>query len=815
MSQYIGRRIVPLHGGVWDGGKDYEELTIVLNEASGDSYISRRPVPAGTAIGDKNYWMQYSIWSAQVTEALKEMRETDAAVREELSATENRMENRVVSAENLTNANKSELNERMDGIDKRLDANVAASTDSDADYAAEVVDARMDYAGRNWANLGAMNRGIAEQIIGMVKTLDVTDSGAVYAGKTDFMYSDNLAHGLVRKKYKLNGTLSRENLRLVTRADYYVLICDVEPETEYTLFRQANISLESGYYNLKIATFTRSRNDLINALEAGNTELPCDGAVIQGCTNATGTCPERFIFTTGQEDKCVVIQLAEEIKPDYVELRKGNFSARKYSSYQEDTTNAFPVSGVTAGGCDFFKVNDAANLYTGKHDLNGYFISTSEANVMQKSSNSFIAVVPIKGSTMYTVKISGTNMALTDGTQYFKYATVKELPEDPMDMVFDSLHRTVYGVNQVTFTANAGDTFLLVLPFSKSYQAANEAWLAVAEGDGSDMLDDYSSEEWKYSPDGIFVYAKNEVYNKSQTYRKEEVYSKEETFGRDEVYSKNETYGRGEVYSRTEIEQKLQLVFEKTSSEITVSQGKSVYHIRRHQNSAINLDTWRIYSGEINGARVWAGTDIEGPVKQVGTEDFIGGCHGDEKYRSVVILLDGEQISEDDIVPETAAENVTIFVISDVYFCNSTESIAFERHKRLSFAGRKLTVENKWNYVGAEPFYVERHTGCGLYSIYKDMLVGYSTNEDCELISTRGSGQSRTMDTVYFYGAGFTVRLHTLTGKEYGFLSRVTDFASEERPRFKAYLDCINQSAGSYSMETGDTVNASFEIEIV
>lgn len=47
MSEYIGRRIVPVHGGVWDGSKAYEELTIVLYEASGDSYISRRPVRPG------------------------------------------------------------------------------------------------------------------------------------------------------------------------------------------------------------------------------------------------------------------------------------------------------------------------------------------------------------------------------------------------------------------------------------------------------------------------------------------------------------------------------------------------------------------------------------------------------------------------------------------------------------------------------------------------------------------------------------------------------------------------------------------------
>lgn len=160
MSQYIGRRIVPVHGGVWDKSKDYEELTIVLYEAGGDSYISRRPVPAGTVIGDKNYWMLYSLYSAQIAEAVKQMEETDAAVRAELKATEGRMETRVSGAESLTNSNKAELNNRMDGIDKRLDANVSASTDKDADYAAEVVDARVDSDGNQYGTVGSHLRAI-------------------------------------------------------------------------------------------------------------------------------------------------------------------------------------------------------------------------------------------------------------------------------------------------------------------------------------------------------------------------------------------------------------------------------------------------------------------------------------------------------------------------------------------------------------------------------------------------------------------------------------------------------------------------------
>lgn len=159
MSQYIGRRIVPVHGDVWDNSKNYEELTIVLHEASGDSYISRRPVPAGTVIGDKNYWMLYSLYSQQIADAVAQMEETDTALRKELSDTEGRMENRVTGAENLTNSNKAELNGRMDGIDKRLDANVAASTEKNANYAAEVVDARVGADGIVYSSLGNALRG--------------------------------------------------------------------------------------------------------------------------------------------------------------------------------------------------------------------------------------------------------------------------------------------------------------------------------------------------------------------------------------------------------------------------------------------------------------------------------------------------------------------------------------------------------------------------------------------------------------------------------------------------------------------------------
>lgn len=158
MSKFIGRRIVPKHDGVWEIGREYEELSIVLDKTSGESYISRKPVPVGTAISDESYWMQYSIYSAQIAEAVKEMEATEARLTQYVDTAESNMNNRVNSAESLTNSNKAELNSRMDTLDKRLDANVSASTDKDKDYAAEVVDARVDAHGHGYVSLGAALR---------------------------------------------------------------------------------------------------------------------------------------------------------------------------------------------------------------------------------------------------------------------------------------------------------------------------------------------------------------------------------------------------------------------------------------------------------------------------------------------------------------------------------------------------------------------------------------------------------------------------------------------------------------------------------
>ena len=66
MGEFVGKRVVPDHVGVWDQKKTYEPLMIVLDGETGDSYISRKAVPVGVSLADESYWSLCAHYSAQM-----------------------------------------------------------------------------------------------------------------------------------------------------------------------------------------------------------------------------------------------------------------------------------------------------------------------------------------------------------------------------------------------------------------------------------------------------------------------------------------------------------------------------------------------------------------------------------------------------------------------------------------------------------------------------------------------------------------------------------------------------------------------------
>ena len=160
MSKYIGNRIVPRHDGIWDKAKEYEPLTIVYEEATGDSYLSRKPVPAGTLLSQEEYWAMCSRFSEQMALYRQNTAADVAALRKMTAQDVADITQKVDAANSAVAASKSEMDKTAETLKAQIDANVKASTDENADYAQELVDARVDNEGKTYPTAGDNIRAI-------------------------------------------------------------------------------------------------------------------------------------------------------------------------------------------------------------------------------------------------------------------------------------------------------------------------------------------------------------------------------------------------------------------------------------------------------------------------------------------------------------------------------------------------------------------------------------------------------------------------------------------------------------------------------
>lgn len=188
MAKYVGKRVVPKHCGAWTQNREYEMLSIVLDEASGESYISRRVVPAGTLLTDEYYWSICSLFSQQIADMGEEFEErqnqisqnnaetlrqiradndaTETAIRQDNDATE-----QAVTQDNATtrdhvdemtgnaltamNQAKASFDQTSAALTTRMNS-IAGQATSDT----EVLDARVDADGNTHENLGEAVRSI-------------------------------------------------------------------------------------------------------------------------------------------------------------------------------------------------------------------------------------------------------------------------------------------------------------------------------------------------------------------------------------------------------------------------------------------------------------------------------------------------------------------------------------------------------------------------------------------------------------------------------------------------------------------------------
>lgn len=208
MGEFVGKRVVPDHVGIWDQNKTYEPLMIVLDNATGDSYISRRAVPTGISLTDESYWSLCAHYSAQMrmleqdvdadvrqmhsdvtaaknaiskelsdtkTAMSRELTDTHTAMSQELSQTEQRVENnlkqtsaeltgKVEQAKSDLNTGRQELQDAKTTLTKRMDS-IAGGKTTDQ----EILDARVGADGKTYDNLGAHLRKVGEDVLDLLE----------------------------------------------------------------------------------------------------------------------------------------------------------------------------------------------------------------------------------------------------------------------------------------------------------------------------------------------------------------------------------------------------------------------------------------------------------------------------------------------------------------------------------------------------------------------------------------------------------------------------------------------------------------------
>ena len=406
-------------------------------------------------------------------------------------------------------------------------------------------------------------------------------------------------------------------------------------------------------------------------------------------------------------------------------------------------------------------INLPSKTIVKKFRLTGY---SSGADIKFDDSY-YCIVIPIKASTEYTF-FNATNLVKEDGYFWTKIACTSKTYEDVINS-----HSQYKLDGYITDSTNAyKDRFVFTTPPN-----ANTLIIQVSKS----IVPDYMELR-----EGSFISRKWSSY--INLYTKEQMDSR---LIRNRITCIN--------------------------GECVIKNGKMNYLFKRHTDNTINLDTWRLYSGGIDSlSGFWNKTDVEAPLLEKGAIDFIGGLHGDEVFTSMVMIVDGNVITPTDRDYDMSFEKLSIFVASTMYHCN-TQNPCFNRFKELEFEDDTLTICN--NYECTDTFIVERATGGGLFSVYKDQLCGYRINNVFRYYDKSHGGISRasSLTGVTFYGDGYTLTIETKQNNYSQYASGfIQDFASDDRPRLKAYLDAIYSESG-VTINAGDKIKNAFSIKCV
>lgn len=441
---------------------------------------------------------------------------------------------------------------------------------------------------------------------------------------------------------------------------------------------------------------------------------------------------------------------------------------------------------------NFLQLDTDINLFGGVY-IDGYELGRSSFPLQLRNTNSRkLIAVNIKPNTNYT--IIKEPVEIEDGYYWFKVATdtrdiTSLFSSVPIDLD-GSVTKTATSslANYFQITTGENDKTLLV-----QVATNQEPFTQIIEGHYSDFTTD---KVYPIVPKNISIYSINEVNNLiNEKFKK---------------IDKN--------------------IFSKVDSECTIRMGKAEYVFKRVTDNSINVDAWRLYSGNLIDndnniiGTMWSNSDAEGAIQILGEEDFVSGYHGDEIFSSINILIDGELINLESGYDAVEFENIKIISESTIYHCNTSEKtgvIAFNRVKTLEFTDNTVKINNR--YICKDDMLINR-AALSLFNCYKTynetkFFTHYSTNNDLKLYEVPNTNEvalppaSANMTEATFYTTIGTINFKILRGQDNpNYKGSIANFDSQNR--MKIYFDYISSSSNGTQVNVGDILQTEFQFTI-
>ena len=245
-----------------------------------------------------------------------------------------------------------------------------------------------------------------------------------------------------------------------------------------------------------------------------------------------------------------------------------------------------------------------------------------------------------------------------------------------------------------------------------------------------------------------------------------------------------------------------------SDNDYLINIGSYTVHLKHDVNTAINSDLWNLTDIRQNDTVIVpVGTDIIGPIKEVGESDFMGGVHGDEKTTQLAIFTDGKMW---DKTTPVNCEQIDIVMISEIYRVSSKEHI-YNRHVHITITHNKITIESLYTCL-VDDSTIERATNGGLVAVRNDVMTGAESNNffiNGDLTKSPNN-KSKNNITGRFYLNNGEITLNNIIGHEKDtYIGYLECFTTETPIRNKFYFDVISSAK---KINNGENIQGKFEL---